>query len=230
LLQIPKALSGSGGRDETPALKTDAAHPGVRRRPITGRHTHYQERRAALYPLLVNSRARSLPFQLPENFLLIIRAMSLTSGVCSSLDERFNLWDSVEPYAAQLLRDERGNIVQDAAQQALDAAGLALGLPKRLNGVLTRLGRHEPEVGALDARVALDDGQRGRTDLENLAPLCNADHTRSHAEGWTYERDPDGHLTVNTRHGTPIPTRPRRKPGTRAPSERAAPGALFGRT
>ncbi len=82
---------------------------------------------------------RSLPFQLPENFLLIIRAMSLTSGVCSSLDARFNLWDSVEPYAAQLLRDERGNIVQDVTQQALDAAGLALRLPKRLDGLLTRL-------------------------------------------------------------------------------------------
>ena len=78
---------------------------------------------------------RSLPFQLPENFLLIIRAMSLTSGVCSSLDARFNLWDSVEPYAAQLLRDERGNIVQDVAQQALDAAGVALRLPKRLDGL-----------------------------------------------------------------------------------------------
>lgn len=82
---------------------------------------------------------RSLPFQLPENFLLIIRAMSLTSGVCSSLDARFNLWDSVEPYAAQLLRDERGNIVQDAVQQALDAAGFALRLPKRLDGLLTRI-------------------------------------------------------------------------------------------
>ena len=82
---------------------------------------------------------RSLPFQLPENFLLIIRAMSLTSGVSSSLDARFNLWDSVEPYAAQLLRDERGNIVQDVAQQAFDAAGLALGLPKRLDGLLARL-------------------------------------------------------------------------------------------
>ncbi|MET3949513.1 AarF/UbiB family protein [Arthrobacter sp. UYEF36] len=82
---------------------------------------------------------RSLPFQLPENFLLIIRAMSLTSGVCSTLDARFNLWDSVEPYAAQLLRDERGNIVQDVAQQAFDAAGLALGLPNRLDGLLTRL-------------------------------------------------------------------------------------------
>ena len=59
--------------------------------------------------------------------------------MCSSLDARFNLWDSVEPYAAQLLLDERGNIAQDVAQQALDAAGLALGLPKRLNVILTRL-------------------------------------------------------------------------------------------
>ncbi|MFP5365872.1 MAG: ABC1 kinase family protein [Actinomycetes bacterium] len=82
---------------------------------------------------------RSLPFQLPENFLLIIRAMSLTSGVCSSLDARFNLWDSVEPYADQLLRDERGNLVQDAARQALDAAALAVRLPGRLDGLITRL-------------------------------------------------------------------------------------------
>ncbi|MGO4595586.1 ABC1 kinase family protein [Leifsonia sp. 2TAF2] len=82
---------------------------------------------------------RSLPFQLPENFLLIIRAMSLTSGVCSALDPGFNLWDSVEPYAAQLLRDERGNLVQDLAQQALEIAGIALRLPKRLDGLVTRV-------------------------------------------------------------------------------------------
>ena len=105
---------------------------------------------------------RSLPFQLPENFLLIIRAMSLTSGVCSTLDARFNLWESVEPYAAQLLRDERGNIVQDVAQQAFDAAGMALGLPKRLDGLLTRLEdgslsvanpRLERQVARLDRTV-----------------------------------------------------------------------------
>lgn len=82
---------------------------------------------------------RSLPFQLPENFLLIIRAMSLTSGVCSSLDARFNLWDTVEPYAAQLLREERGSIVQDVAQHALDAATTAVRLPGRLDGLVTRL-------------------------------------------------------------------------------------------
>ncbi|WP_020075323.1 AarF/UbiB family protein [Cryocola sp. 340MFSha3.1] len=82
---------------------------------------------------------RSLPFQLPENFLLIIRAMSLTSGVCSALDPAFNLWDSVEPYAAQLLRDERGNLVQDLGQQALEIAGIAWRLPKRLDALVTRV-------------------------------------------------------------------------------------------
>ncbi|GAB3120629.1 AarF/UbiB family protein [Glaciibacter psychrotolerans] len=82
---------------------------------------------------------RSLPFQLPENFLLIIRAMSLTSGVCSALDPEFNLWDSVEPYAAQLVRDESGNVVKDLAQQALEVAGLAWRLPKRVDALITRI-------------------------------------------------------------------------------------------
>ena len=102
---------------------------------------------------------RSLPFQLPENFLLIIRAMSLTSGVCSSLDARFNLWDAVEPYAAQLLRDERGNIVQDVAQQALDAAGVALRLPKRLDGLVSRI-----EDGALSVANPRLERQMARLD------------------------------------------------------------------
>ncbi len=81
---------------------------------------------------------RSLPFQLPENFLLVIRAMSLTSGVSSALDPRFNLWDSVEPYAAQLVRDERGNVVQDIAQQALETARVAVRLPRRLDALVNR--------------------------------------------------------------------------------------------
>ena len=41
----------------------EAAHRGIRKTPLTGRHTHYQERRAALYTLLVNAPARALPFQ-----------------------------------------------------------------------------------------------------------------------------------------------------------------------
>ncbi|MCS5720009.1 AarF/UbiB family protein [Herbiconiux sp. CPCC 205763] len=82
---------------------------------------------------------RSLPFQLPENFLLVIRAMSLTSGVCSALDPAFNLWDSVEPYAQQLIREERGNVVQDVGKQAVSNLGLVWRLPKRIDELVTRI-------------------------------------------------------------------------------------------
>lgn len=99
---------------------------------------------------------RSLPFQLPENFLLIIRAMSLTSGVCSSLDPQFNLWDTVEPYASGLLREERGTIVQEGAQYALDAVAKAARLPGRLDSLATRLEGGELAVATprLERQVA----------------------------------------------------------------------------
>lgn len=99
---------------------------------------------------------RSLPFQLPENFLLIIRAMSLTSGVCSALDPEFNVWDSIEPYAAKLLRDEGGNVVKDVAQQALEVAAIAVRLPKRLDEIITRIedGSVSAQSPSLERRVA----------------------------------------------------------------------------
>jgi predicted unusual protein kinase regulating ubiquinone biosynthesis (AarF/ABC1/UbiB family) len=107
---------------------------------------------------------RSLPFQLPEHFLLVIRAVSLTSGVCSALDPRFNLWDSVEPYAARLIRDESGNVVQDIAQQVVDTARVALRLPTRLDALAERFesGSVVAAVPSLERRVARLERITGR--------------------------------------------------------------------
>lgn len=98
---------------------------------------------------------RSLPFQLPENFLLIIRGMSLTSGMCSSLDPDFNIWDAVEPYAAQLIREEGGNVVQDFARQARSVADAALRLPRRFDDLATRVedGRIAVRTPQVDRRL-----------------------------------------------------------------------------
>ncbi|WP_460512606.1 ABC1 kinase family protein [Frigoribacterium salinisoli] len=91
---------------------------------------------------------RSLPFQLPEDFLLVLRAVTLTSGVASALDPAFNLWDSVEPYAARLVRDERGNAVQDVARRTTDALAVAARLPGRLDHLVGRLEDGTLEVGS----------------------------------------------------------------------------------
>lgn len=98
---------------------------------------------------------RSLPFQLPENFLLIVRAVSLTSGMCSSLDPDFNIWNAVEPYANRLLRDERDNVVGAFAREAASVAGIVARLPRRLDDMVTRIddGRLVADVPKLDQRL-----------------------------------------------------------------------------
>lgn len=82
---------------------------------------------------------RRLPLQLPEDMLLLIRAVSLTSGMCSSLDPAFNVWDAAEPYAARLLRDESGSLMQDMAEQAMANAATTWRLPKRIDDIITRV-------------------------------------------------------------------------------------------
>ncbi len=68
----------------------EAAHRGVRRTPLTGRHTHYQERRAALYTLLANARGRALPWQVVRlglGTLLRVVGFLLVRAVGQALDE-----------------------------------------------------------------------------------------------------------------------------------------------
>ena len=68
----------------------EAAHRGVRRTPLTGRHIHYQERRASLYTLLANSSRRSLPWRVVRLALgTLVRMLGflLVRQVGQALDE-----------------------------------------------------------------------------------------------------------------------------------------------
>ncbi|MEW1836011.1 AarF/UbiB family protein [Microbacterium sp. NPDC079995] len=112
---------------------------------------------------------RSLPFQLPENFLLIVRAMSLTSGVCSALDPAFNLWDAVEPYASRLVREEGRNAVTDVLRRAVTSLTTASRLPGRVDDLITRVEDHRITLPdpALERRVARLE-QLGRRTLSGM--------------------------------------------------------------
>jgi predicted unusual protein kinase regulating ubiquinone biosynthesis (AarF/ABC1/UbiB family) len=104
---------------------------------------------------------RALPFQLPENFLLIVRAMSLTSGMCSALDPSFNIWDAVEPYAQRLIREESGNVAQSAVREAGAIAMLAARLPRRLDALADRV--EEGRVAVQSPKI-----ERRLRDLERM--------------------------------------------------------------
>src|SRR5690349_18065657 len=68
----------------------EAAHRGTRRTPLTGRHIHYQERRAALFTLLANAPAGRLPWRvvrLAMGTVVRVVGLMLVRQVGQALDE-----------------------------------------------------------------------------------------------------------------------------------------------
>ena len=87
----------------------EAAHRGVRRTPLTGRHTHFHERRGALYTLLANTPSRVLPLlvvRLVLGTLLRVLGYLLVRSPGEALDELAALL-AVRPGVVRAARRER---------------------------------------------------------------------------------------------------------------------------
>lgn len=87
----------------------EAAHRGARRTHLTGRHTHYAERRAALFVLLANCRRGALPFlwlRLLVGTLVRMTGLLLTRRVGLAFDELAALV-SLYTHPREILRGRR---------------------------------------------------------------------------------------------------------------------------
>lgn len=89
---------------------------------------------------------RSLPFQLPENFLLLIRSISLVSGVTTELNRQFNIWDAVDPFARTLLNGGANSSLEVLGRELAKQARLLLQLPRRLDDLILRVENGELSV------------------------------------------------------------------------------------
>ena len=96
-----------------------------------------------------------LPFQLPQNLLMLGRTVALLSGMCTGLDPDFNLWTSISPYATKLISDEGIGNWQTWLAEATKIFQVLVGLPGRTDRVLSTIERGELSVQTpmLDLRV-----------------------------------------------------------------------------
>ncbi len=108
----------------------------------------------------------AMPFQLPENLLLLGRTLAILSGMCSGLDPDFNLWTAIAPYSTQLISSEGG---RSTWQGLLSGGGQTLqslvALPARADRILTTVERGDLTVKMpmLDLRVRGLERAVGRT-------------------------------------------------------------------
>lgn len=98
---------------------------------------------------------RTLPFQLPENFLLLFRSLSVISGVTSSLNKDFNLWGAVDPFARSLLNGTGGKFLGNLSNQASAFVSTVLRLPGRIDALIQKVERGELAVRNVEAEKQL---------------------------------------------------------------------------
>jgi predicted unusual protein kinase regulating ubiquinone biosynthesis (AarF/ABC1/UbiB family) len=101
----------------------------------------------------------NMPFQLPENLLLLGRTVAILSGMCSGLDNEFNLWNQLGPYATKLVSQEVGS----NWRVWLDEAGNIL---KELVAIPSKMGRVLSQIERGDLTVQVPTVSRQLTYLE----------------------------------------------------------------
>lgn len=97
----------------------------------------------------------SMPFQIPQNYILLGRAIAILSGMCTGLDPEFNVWESVRPFAEELLSEEftsRWDFWWEEIEKLVQAL---IVIPRRLETVLERMERGDLSVKVPDIQEQL---------------------------------------------------------------------------
>lgn len=102
---------------------------------------------------------RDIPFQAPENFVLLARCVGILSGMCSGLNKDFNIWTSIVPYAQKLIEAEGGGGVRFWLKEIGGTLTTLASLPRRTDEVLRRL-----EQGQIETRSPELKRELGRLD------------------------------------------------------------------
>jgi predicted unusual protein kinase regulating ubiquinone biosynthesis (AarF/ABC1/UbiB family) len=90
----------------------------------------------------------AMPFQVPQNLLLLGRSLAILSGMCTGLDPEFNVWKHLAPYAKTLVAAEGQSTWDVLLDQLGDLAKELLALPAQTGRILTRMERGELNVNA----------------------------------------------------------------------------------
>jgi predicted unusual protein kinase regulating ubiquinone biosynthesis (AarF/ABC1/UbiB family) len=87
-----------------------------------------------------------MPFQLPQNLLMLGRTVAILSGMCTGLDTDFNLWNQLAPYAAKLVSQEVGSNWRVWLDEAGNIFKELISIPSKMGRVLSQIERGDLTV------------------------------------------------------------------------------------
>jgi predicted unusual protein kinase regulating ubiquinone biosynthesis (AarF/ABC1/UbiB family) len=97
----------------------------------------------------------SMPFQLPQNLLMLGRTVAILSGMCTGLNPDFNLWVQLSPYAGKLVSAEGGSNWRVWLDEFGNILKELVALPSQAGRVLSLMERGDlsVQVPAIDRQM-----------------------------------------------------------------------------
>jgi predicted unusual protein kinase regulating ubiquinone biosynthesis (AarF/ABC1/UbiB family) len=82
-----------------------------------------------------------MPFQVPNDLLMLVRTVAILSGMCTGLDPNFNLWGQLEPYARKLVTEEASSAfsLDGILAQLGEIVQVLVALPSQASRVLAKI-------------------------------------------------------------------------------------------
>jgi predicted unusual protein kinase regulating ubiquinone biosynthesis (AarF/ABC1/UbiB family) len=87
--------------------------------------------------------AYSMPFQVPQDIVFLLRTIAILSGMCTGLDPKFNFWESLIPYASKLIAEDGETSWDIFFKEATTLLGTLVALPKKLDTALEKIERDQ---------------------------------------------------------------------------------------
>ena len=85
----------------------------------------------------------SMPFQVPNDLIMLARTVAILSGMCTGLDPDFNLWNQLSPYARQLIEQEATKGISDWLEELGSLLQNLVALPSQASRVFAQAERGE---------------------------------------------------------------------------------------
>jgi predicted unusual protein kinase regulating ubiquinone biosynthesis (AarF/ABC1/UbiB family) len=83
----------------------------------------------------------SMPFQVPNDLIMLARTVAILSGMCTGLDPDFNLWNQLSPYARQLIEQEATKGIGDWLEELGGLLQNLVALPSQASRVFAQAER-----------------------------------------------------------------------------------------
>jgi predicted unusual protein kinase regulating ubiquinone biosynthesis (AarF/ABC1/UbiB family) len=89
----------------------------------------------------------TLPFQVPQDIIFLVRTVSILSGMCTGLNPKFNLFDQLVPYAQKLIAQEV-RVGETLLAEARNLVRVLVSIPLKMDTMLGKMSRGEIAVQA----------------------------------------------------------------------------------